>query len=94
MSGLLSLTFGTGGTGVSVFGGLWFLVAFFILAFFLFMLVGAKASAENVIFFVLVFFLLIISNGLFDIPLEYVITPIIFIVLFLAFAAYKIFGNK
>jgi len=34
MSGLLSLTFGTGGTGVSVFGGLWFLVAFFILAFF------------------------------------------------------------
>jgi len=94
MAGLLSLIFGESSSGTLVFGGLWFLIAFFILAFFLFLLIGARASAENIIFFVLAFFLLVISSGLFNIPLEYVLTPIIFIVLFLSFVAYKIFGNK
>lgn len=91
--GLLSLTFGSSTGGVEVFGGLWFIVAFFILGFFVLMLISQKTSAENMGLFILTFFLLIISNGLFAIPVAYIVTIIIFIVMFISFYAYNIFNK-
>ena len=91
--GLLSVTFGSSGGGVEVFGGLWFIVAFFILGFFVLMLISQKISAENIGFFILTFFLLIIGNGLFNIPVGYIATIVIFIVMFISFYAYNIFNK-
>jgi hypothetical protein len=91
--GILSTTFGSASGGVEVFGGLWFIVAFFILGFFVLMLLSQKTSAENIGFFILTFFLLVISNGLFAIPVEYIVTMVVFIVMFISFYAYNIFNK-
>lgn len=91
--GLLSETFGATGSGIEIFGGIWYLIGFFILIFFILLLVSQKASAENIAFFVLSFFLLIISNGLFNIPIYLITTIIIMIVMFISFYAYKIFNK-
>ena len=93
MSGLLSEIFGSSGSGVEVFGGLWFLVGFFILGFFILMLVSQKTSPENIALFILSFFLLIIANGLFRIPIEMVMIIIVMIVMFVSFYAYTIFNK-
>lgn len=90
---MLEIIFGSSGGGVEIFGGLWFLVAFFILGFFVLMLYSQKTSAENMAFFVLAFLLLIISNGLFGIPIEMIVTIIIMIVMFVSFYAYNIFNK-
>lgn len=90
---MLELIFGSAGSGVNVFGGLWFLVAFFILAFFVLMLYSQGVSAENLAFFILAFLLLIISNGLFAIPIEMIVTIILLIVMFVSFYAYNIFNK-
>ena len=92
--GFFTTIFGSDGGATTVFGGFWFIVAFFILIFFLLILFTNSISAENVIVFVLIFFLTILSNGLFEIPIEWIMTIVIIIMLFIGLITYNIFSNK
>jgi len=91
--GFLESIFGSVGGGVDIFGGEWYVVAFFILGFFILMLFSQRISGENIAFFVLSFFLMIIALGLFSIPIGYIILIIIFIVIYVSFYAYRIFNQ-
>lgn len=91
--GLLSSTFGSTGGGVNIFGGMWYLVGFFILGFFILMLLSQKVSGENITFFTLSFFLLIIASGLFPMPVGVLSPIIVLIVLYISFYAYNIFNK-
>lgn len=90
--GIFELIYGSSGQGTAIFGA-WYLVAFFILAFFLFMLLSQGVSAENIVFFVLAFFLLILGSGLFELTFNMIITPIVIIILYIAFIAFNIFNK-
>ena len=90
---MLELIFGNSGAGVGIFGGLAYLVAFFVLGFFILMLFSQKVSGEDIILFVLSFLLLIIFENLFNFPPEIIITIIILIVLFIAYYAYNVFNK-
>jgi len=90
--GVLELIFGSTGQGTLIFGN-WYIVAFFMLGFFLLMLFSQRTTAENTIWFVLAFFLLVLNTGLFNMNIQYIVVPIIIIVLFVAFTAYDIFNK-
>lgn len=92
--GFLGFIFGAGGEMSSAFGGLDYIIAFFIIIFFLLMLFSQRVSAENIVLFLLIFLLMIIKEGLFNIPQQYIIVPIIFIVLFLGNYAYYYFNKN
>lgn len=94
MSGILSLIFGESGKMADIFGGSTFIIAFFILIFFLLMLLSRKTSGENMVLFTFIFLLLIISEGLFNIPQQYLIVPIILIVLFIGNYVYNYFNKN
>ena len=86
-----SAIFGEQGTATIIFSGLWWLVAVFILMFFVLYLVGAGISAENIMFFSLSFFLLSIAYGLFAIPIELILLLIILIGMFISNYVYYYF---
>lgn len=81
--GLLSLVFGESGKFAEILGGLTFIIAFFIFVFFILMLLSQRVSGENMVLFTLVFLLLIIALGLWNIPQQYIIIPVVLIVLFI-----------
>lgn len=81
--GLLSLVFGETGKFAEILGGLTFIIAFFIFVFFILMLLSQRVSGENMVLFTLVFLLLIIAFGLWNIPQQYIIIPVVLIVLFI-----------
>ena len=93
MSGFLSYIFGTGGTAQTALNNMGFLVAAFILLFVIMYLVGKNVTAENIVFIVLAFLLIVISYGLFEIPIEYIILIIMFIGLFVSLYAYYFFNK-
>lgn len=86
---ILSLIFGESGKGAEIFG-MWYIVAFFILGFFILMLVSQKTSGENITFFIFSFFLLILGLGLFSIPASFIITPIVIMIIFISLVAFSI----
>lgn len=94
MSGLLTFLFGTGGQAETIFGGIGLLIAFFIYVFFALMLFSQNVSGENMVLFTLIYLLMVISTGLFNIPSQYLIIPIVFILLFLSTYAYYYFNKN
>jgi hypothetical protein len=94
VSGILSLIFGNGGEMSQAFGGLGLLVAFFIFVFFILMLYSKNVSGENMVLFTFIFLLMIISTGLFNIPTQYIMIPIVLILLFLSSYAYYYFNKN
>jgi len=90
---MLDLIFGNSGSGVAIFGGLAYLVAFFILGFFVLLLFSQKANGFDIVFFVLAFILLAIFENLFNLPPQIVVTVIILIVMFVAIYAYNVFNK-
>jgi len=93
MVGFLSSIFGISGGATIAMGGFWWLVGAFILVFFILLLAGFKVSFENLIFIILLFFLIIIQEGLFAVPIEFIIVPIIFIILYIGNFAYYYFNK-
>lgn len=93
VSGILSFVFGEGGSMSTAFGGLDFIIAFFIIIFLILILVSQRITAENLVVFVLIFLLMILKENLFNIPQQYVMMPIIFIVLFVSTYAYYYFNK-
>lgn len=94
MVGFLSSIFGNAGTGMAALGNIWYLVAFFILTFFVLLLAGYRISVENILFFILTFFLVVISYGLFNIPIQLIVIPIIFIILYISNFVYYYFNKQ
>lgn len=90
---MLDLIFGNSGSGVAIFGGLGYLLAFFVLGFFVLMLFSQQVNGENLVFFILTFLLLTLFENLFNIPPQIVVTVIIFIVLFVSIYAYRVFNQ-
>jgi hypothetical protein len=94
MSGFLSLIFGVSGGAMTAFGGLWWLVGVFILVFFVLLLTGFRVSFENIIFFTLFFMLVVIQEGLFGVPIEFIMVPLVFIILYIGNFAYYHFNKQ
>lgn len=89
----LSEIFGSSGAATSTFSNLWVFVGIMILIFFVLYLYSRGTSAENIILFVLVFFVGVITEGLFDFPLLWIITPIALITLYVSVYAYYWFNK-
>jgi len=91
MSGFFIGLFGSSGSAINAFNGLWYIVGFFILLFFVMYLIGANVSFENIVFVILTFLLLSMSYGLFAMPTTYLVIGVVFIVLFLSTYTYYYF---
>jgi hypothetical protein len=86
--GLLSTIFGESGRMAEVFGGLTIVIAAFIFMFLILILVSKRVSGENIVLFSLLFLILIMSYGLWAIPAVYIMTPFVFLMLYVAYYAY------
>lgn len=92
--GLLDTIFGQSSEIAQTFGGLWFLVGFFLLLFFILILVGIGANADSIVLFSLIMILMLAIDDLFQVPITIYVTIIVFLVLYVSAKLYSWLKTK
>ncbi len=86
--GLLETIFGETSEITIALGGLWFLVGFFVIIFFILLMLGNGVSADVIVLFSLMAFLLLSVDDLFSVPVTIYVTIIILLIMYIAFRFY------
>jgi len=87
--GLLADVFGISGSGVDFFGGQWWMLGFFIIFIFAVYFYSSGFSGEAMSLWIFAAVILVTIDTLFEIPSDWIIIAILFIVILFSFAVNK-----
>jgi hypothetical protein len=93
MNGFFDYMFGENGNATAFFGGEWWIVGIFVILLFCLYLYQNRVSPQGIAIFLLSAFLYVTVDGLFSIPQSYIVTIVLFIIIFVAMYFYS-FVNR